>query len=64
MENFKMFRTMLQNHFNEMVKDSAPLFITNADEDKLYDLYLDSFGWHESYFRKRRGMIAPAAVAS
>lgn len=55
MENFKMFRTMLQNHFNEMVKDGAPLFITNADEDKLYDLYLDSFpAGTNPIFRKRR----------
>ena len=55
MENFKMFRTMLQNHFNEMVKDDAPLFITNADEDKLYDLYLDSFpAGTNPIFRKRR----------
>lgn len=55
MENFKEFRTMLQNHFNEMVKDGAPLFITNADEDKLYDLYLDSFpAGTNPIFRKRR----------
>lgn len=43
MSDFKEFRTLLQQHFNEMVKDGASLFITNADEDKLYDLYLDSF---------------------
>ena len=43
MSDFKKFRALLQDHFNEMVKDGAPLFITNADEDKLYDLYLDSF---------------------
>lgn len=43
MANFKEFRTLLQKHFDEMVKDGAPLFITNADEDRLYDLYLDSF---------------------
>lgn len=55
MENFKEFRTLLQQHFNEMVKDGAPLFITNADEDKLYDLYLDSFpAGTNPIFRKRR----------
>lgn len=55
MENFKEFRTLIQKHFNEMVKDGAPLFITNADEDKLYDLYLDSFpAGTNSIFRKRR----------
>ena len=55
MANFKEFRTLLQKHFNEMVKDGAPLFITNADEDKLYDLYLDSFpAGTNPIFRKRR----------
>lgn len=55
MSDFKKFRALLQNHFDEMVKDGAPLFITNADEDKLYDLYLDSFpAGTNSIFRKRR----------
>lgn len=55
MSDFKKFRALLQDHFNEMVKDGAPLFITNADEDKLYDLYLDSFpAGTNSIFRKRR----------
>lgn len=55
MANFKDFRTLLQKHFDEMVKDGAPLFITNADEDKLYDLYLDSFpAGTNPIFRKRR----------
>lgn len=55
MSDFKEFRTLLQQHFNEMVKDGAPLFITNADEDKLYDLYLDSFPADTNpIFRKRR----------
>lgn len=55
MANFKEFRTLLQKHFNEMVKDGTPLFITNADEDKLYDLYLDSFpAGTNPIFRKRR----------
>lgn len=55
MSDFKNFRTLLQQHFNEMVKDGAPLFITNVDEDKLYDLYLDSFPVGTNpVFRKRR----------
>lgn len=55
MANFKEFRTLLQKHFDEMVKDGAPMFITNADEDKLYDLYLDSFpAGTNPIFRKRR----------
>lgn len=55
MSDFKKFRALLQDHFNEMVKGENPLFITDADEDKLYDLYLDSFpaGTNE-LFRKRR----------
>ena len=55
MFDFKEFRALLQNHFNEMVSDGNPLFITDADEDKLYNLYLDSFpaGTNE-LFRKRR----------
>lgn len=55
MSDFKEFRTLLQQHFNEMVKGENPLFITDADEDELYNLYLDSFpaGMNE-LFRKRR----------
>lgn len=55
MSDFKKFRALLQNHFNEMVKGENPLFITDADEDELYNLYLDSFpaGTNE-LFRKRR----------
>ena len=54
MSDFKEFRTLLQQHFNDMVKDN-PLFITDADEDKLYDLYLDSFpAGTNPVFRKRR----------
>lgn len=55
MSDFKEFRTILQQHFDDMVKDNNPLFIVDADEDKLYDLYLDSFpaGTNE-LFRKRR----------
>lgn len=63
MANFKEFRTLLQKHFDEMVKDGAPLFITNADEDKLYNLY-----WTASRLARILpsvsgvSMIAPAAV--
>ena len=55
MSDFKEFRARLQDHFNEMVKVENPLFITDADEDELYNLYLDSFpaGTNE-LFRKRR----------
>ena len=55
MSDFKKFRALLQDHFNEMVKGENPLFVTDADEDELYNLYLDSFpaGTNE-LFRKRR----------
>lgn len=55
MSDFKEFRARLQDHFNEMVKSENPLFVTDADEDELYNLYLDSFpaGTNE-LFRKRR----------
>lgn len=55
MSDFKKFCALLQDHFNEMVKSGNPLFITDADEDELYNLYLDSFpaGTNE-LFRKRR----------
>lgn len=55
MSDFKEFRALLRDHFNEMVKGENPLFITDADEDELYNLYLDSFpaGTNE-LFRKRR----------
>lgn len=55
MSDFKKFRALLQDHFNEMVKGENPLFITDVDEDELYNLYLDSFpaGTNE-LFRKRR----------
>ena len=55
MSDFKEFRTLLQKHFDDMVKDNNPLFITDADEDILYDLYLDSFpAGMNPIFRKRR----------
>lgn len=55
MSDFKKFRALLQGHFNEMVKSENPLFVTDADEDERYNLYLDSFpaGTNE-LFRKRR----------
>ena len=55
MSDFKKFSALIQDHFNEMVKGENPLFITDADEDELYNLYLDSFpaGTNE-LFRKRR----------
>lgn len=55
MSDFKEFRALLQGHFNEMVKAENPLFITDADEDELYNLYLDSFPTGTNpIFRKRR----------
>ena len=52
---FKRFKELVQNQFNEMTKDNANLFVIDLDKDELWDLYLDSFpaGTNEM-FRKRR----------
>ena len=55
MSDFKKFRELLQNHFKGMVANNNQLFITDCDEDELWDVYLNSFpaGTNE-IFRKRR----------
>ena len=52
---FKRFRELVQNHFNEMTKNNDNLFVIDLDKDELWNLYLDSFpaGTNEM-FRKRR----------
>lgn len=40
---FKEFKTLMQNHVEEMVKDVDHLFEVNVDKDELWNLYLDSF---------------------
>lgn len=52
---FKKFKTQLQEHFAEMVKDASHLFEVAVDKDEMWNLYLDSFpdGTNEIY-RERR----------
>lgn len=52
---FKKFKTQLQEHFAEMVKDATHLFEVDVEKDEMWNLYLDSFpaGTNEIY-RERR----------
>lgn len=52
---FSAFAQRLQDHVNEMTKDTNFLFEVDLDKDKLWNLYLDSFpaGTNEVY-RERR----------
>lgn len=55
MNDFKNFRILLQKHFAKMIANNDQLFITDADEDELWNLYLDSFpAGTNPIFRKRR----------
>lgn len=40
---FKEFKTLLQNHFNQITQEANKLFEVNLDKDHLWNLYLDSF---------------------
>lgn len=40
---FREFREILKNHFNEMTKDAKNVYVVNIDKDELWNLYLDSF---------------------
>lgn len=52
---FIEFKTILQNHFAEMTNDVSNLFEVEADKDKLWNLYLDSFlHGKNNIFRERR----------
>ena len=52
---FKEFRSMISDHFNEMTKNVDRLFEVGIDKDEMWNVYLDSFpdGTNEIY-RKRR----------
>lgn len=52
---FKEFRNMISDHFNEMTKNVERLFEVCVDNDEMWNTYLDSFpaGTNEVY-RKRR----------
>ena len=53
--NFKDFKKLLQENFQQMTKDVTHLFEVNLDKDSLWNVYLDSFpnGSNEIY-RERR----------
>ena len=52
---FKEFRSMISDRFNEMTKNVDRLFEVGIDKDEMWNVYLDSFpdGTNEIY-RKRR----------
>jgi len=52
---FKEFKNLLQENFNQISKDASRLFEVNLDKDEMWNLYLDSYpeGTNEIY-RERR----------
>lgn len=55
MASFETFRDKLWAHFEEMIKDGAPLFRTGVSYEDLWDAYLNSFTDEENpIFRVRR----------
>ena len=52
---FKVFKKMLQEHVESMLKNQDILFTVDVDKDVLWNLYLDTFpkGTNEIY-RERR----------
>ena len=52
---FKKFKTQLQEHFAEMVKDASHLFEVAVDKDEMWNTYLDSYpAGTNMIYRKRR----------
>lgn len=53
--DFKEFKTLMQQHIADMLKNQNTLFVTNVDKDQLWETYLDGFpkGTNE-IFRQRR----------
>lgn len=55
MDNFDIFRTKMQKHFEDEMEGCKQLYIVNVDKDEMWNLYLDSFGPGTNIlFRKRR----------
>lgn len=55
MDNFDIFRSRMQKHFEDEMKGCKQLYIVNVDKDEMWNLYLDSFGSGTNIlFRKRR----------
>ena len=43
MDNFKVFKTALQNRFKDLTANNTILFLTDISKDELWDTYLESF---------------------
>lgn len=55
MSNFKEFRAVIQEKFDEMSKGVDSLFETDVDKDEMWNLYLDSFPAEANpIYRERR----------
>ena len=55
MPEFRSFINKLRTHFQEMTEDASALYQTDADNDHLWEVYLDSFPeGRNPVFRKRR----------
>ena len=55
MSNFKEFRAVIQEKFDEMSKSVDSLFETDVDKDEMWNLYLDSFPAEANpIYRERR----------
>lgn len=52
---FKQFKSMLQDNFNQMTDEADKLFEVSLDKDELWNLYLDSFpeGTNNVYKERR-----------
>lgn len=52
---FKQFKNLLSNNFEELTKESSHLFEVDVDKDDMWNLYLDSFKpEYNQIFRERR----------
>lgn len=55
MNNFDIFVSKMQKHFEDEMEGCKQLYIVNVDKDEMWNLYLDSFGPGTNIlFRKRR----------
>ena len=52
---FRVVKTGLENHLNQMTKENIHLFVVDLDKDELWNLYLDSISEEDNQiFRVRR----------
>lgn len=52
---FRVIKTGLENHLNQMTKENMHLFVVDLDKDELWNLYLDSIPEEDNQiFRVRR----------